>query len=154
MEGDRPDTTGAPIRHRAQSLVELGFILPIVCLLLVGVVDLGRAFYESVAIHSAAEAGALKALSYSRGVPVPADGDRAVRDAIIASTNPDIFPYLQITDADIDTSTIQWTANSPYTITVTRQFRLLTPMLGRVFGAQAITLRAVASGTQNCAMSC
>ena len=56
MEDGSPQNI--PTRRRAQSMVELALILPTFMFLTVGVVDLGRAFYESIAIQGAAEAGA------------------------------------------------------------------------------------------------
>jgi Flp pilus assembly protein TadG len=49
-----------PARHieNGQSLVELAFAMPVVLLLLLGTVDLGRAFYTYVAITNAAREGA------------------------------------------------------------------------------------------------
>ena len=139
-------------RQRGQSLVELAFILPVFALILVGVADLGRAFYESVAIQSAAEAGSLTALDYTRNAS--GGGNAAVRSAIKASTNPDIFPFLQIQDSDISLS-ILWQQDSQYTITVTRRFRLMTPLLGNVLaGGQTLTLSSVVRGRQNCSGGC
>jgi hypothetical protein len=53
-------------RSRAQSLVELAFVLPSAMFLLLGAADLGRAFYESQAIHEAVQVGALVAMDHSR----------------------------------------------------------------------------------------
>lgn len=45
-------------RSRGQSAVELASITPILVLMLLAVVDFGRFFYVSIAVHSAARAGA------------------------------------------------------------------------------------------------
>ena len=137
---------------RGQSLVELGFILPVFMLIIVGVADLGRAFYESVAIQGAAEAGGLTALDYTRNAN--GGGNAAVTGAIKASTNPDIFPFLSLQDSDINLS-ILWQQDSQYTITVTRNFRLMTPGLANVLASgQTLTLRSVVRGRQNCSGGC
>jgi len=44
--------------------VEFGIIFPIMLVMLVGVVDLGRAFFESMVVHQAAQEGALTAGVY------------------------------------------------------------------------------------------
>ena len=45
--------------------------------------------------------------------------------------------------------------SNPYTITVTRNFRVMTPLMGRfIGGGQDLTLRAVAQGRQNCSGGC
>src|SRR5688500_1682543 len=48
--------------RRAQALVEFAMMLPISIALFLGIVDLGRAFYQAMAIREAAQAGALYAM--------------------------------------------------------------------------------------------
>jgi Flp pilus assembly protein TadG len=50
-------TTGAG-SERGSSLVEFGLMIPVLGLLLLGVVDMGRAFYLSIEVSNAAYAGA------------------------------------------------------------------------------------------------
>jgi Flp pilus assembly protein TadG len=45
--------------QRGASLVELAFMMPLLSLLVVGVVDMGRAFYLSMEVSDAARAGAM-----------------------------------------------------------------------------------------------
>lgn len=45
--------------EKGSALVEMAVIMPLILLLLMGIVDLGRAFYYSNAVARAAEAGAL-----------------------------------------------------------------------------------------------
>ena len=59
-------------RERGQSLVEAAFALPIVIMLMLGMLDLGRAFYILVELNDAADEGATyAALNYSdiSGIP-------------------------------------------------------------------------------------
>ena len=46
-------------RQRGQALAELALVLPLLVLLMVGTVDLGRLFYAFQSVESAAAAGAL-----------------------------------------------------------------------------------------------
>ena len=46
-------------RQRGASLVEFGLLLPFLTLLLLGVIDFGRAYYLSIEVNSAASTGAL-----------------------------------------------------------------------------------------------
>jgi Flp pilus assembly protein TadG len=46
-------------RERGASLVEFGLMLPFLTLLLMGVIDMGRAFYWSIEVTEAAHTGAL-----------------------------------------------------------------------------------------------
>lgn len=52
------------------SLVELALVTPVLLLLLVGAVDLGRAYYVAMEVNSAAQAGAL----YGSQNPTDTDG--------------------------------------------------------------------------------
>ena len=123
-------------------------------MLVLGAVDLGRAFYESIAIQNAAEAGSLTAIDYTRNGGGPGTGDAAIKSAIKSSTNPNLFPNIVINDSDI-TLNVLWQPDSPYTITVTHNFRIMTPLMGRfIGGGQDLTLRAVAQGRQNCSGGC
>ena len=45
--------------ERGESLVELALLLPFLCLLLIGVIDFGRAYYLSIEVTNAANTGAL-----------------------------------------------------------------------------------------------
>ncbi len=102
MEDGFPEKAPTRWRRRAQSMVELALILPTFMFLTVGVVDLARAFYESIAIQSAAEAGSMMALEWRRADPPDSQtiANNAVRQVIKDSTNPDVFPFLQIQDSD------------------------------------------------------
>jgi Flp pilus assembly protein TadG len=152
VEGDSPSSAPTRQGHRAQSLVELALVLPTFMLITLGVVDLARVFYESIALQGAAEAGSMVALEWRRA-SAPAtvsDADAAVRTAVKSATNPDVFPFLSIQDSDISMD-LPWTAGSSYSITVTRTFRLMTPFLANVFaGNQGLTLTSTVRGRHNC----
>jgi len=44
--------------RRGQSLVEVALVLPIIIMIMLGLLDFGRAFYTLVALHDAADEGA------------------------------------------------------------------------------------------------
>jgi len=54
----RPPKPAPPVRERGQSLVELAFVLPVLLLLLVGIIEIGRFAYYSILVANAARAGA------------------------------------------------------------------------------------------------
>lgn len=54
-----PKTRRLSQRENGSALIELALILPLILLLFMGAVDLGRAFYYSNAVAKAAESGAL-----------------------------------------------------------------------------------------------
>ena len=57
----RPPGSGASWRksRRGASLLEMAFLVPVLMLLLVAVIDFGRAYYLTIELANAAEAGAL-----------------------------------------------------------------------------------------------
>jgi Flp pilus assembly protein TadG len=64
LPADARNQTGAKRKasarsQRGGSLVELAFMMPFLSLLLIGVVDMGRAFYLSMEVANAARAGAM-----------------------------------------------------------------------------------------------
>jgi Flp pilus assembly protein TadG len=54
----RPPTSVPLVRERGQSLVELAFVLPVLLLLLVGIIEIGRFAYYGILVANAARAGA------------------------------------------------------------------------------------------------
>jgi Flp pilus assembly protein TadG len=54
----RPRNSVPLARERGQSLVELAFVLPVLLLLLVGIIEIGRFAYYSILVANAARAGA------------------------------------------------------------------------------------------------
>jgi len=153
----------------AQGMVELGFMMPVLLLLLVGTVDLGRAFYESIAIHNAAEAGAMQAMVWTRaqdcgtGSSCPGQSTICGSDTLAACAN-DYVTYAIIHGAQgvsISPSEItlgggpsntspwnssDWVKGAPFTITITHTFHFLTPWLN---SNKTLTMRAVINGNRN-----
>ncbi len=71
--------------HSAQSLVEFSLVLPILLLIMVGVVDLGRAYYAYMTLINVAREGA----SYGATNPAATDIDQhAAAEAANSSVNP------------------------------------------------------------------
>lgn len=67
-------------RERAQSLAEFALLLPVLGLLVLGVIDFGRAYYLSIEVNNAAYAGALYGASNSSdtvGMQAAATADAA-----------------------------------------------------------------------------
>jgi hypothetical protein len=76
-QGERSRRNGA---HRGQSMVELALMLPLITLILIGAVDLGRAFFYYTRLTSSVSAGAHYGLTAAWAVdptdckPVPTYG--------------------------------------------------------------------------------
>ena len=124
-------------------------MLPLLLWLLVGTLDLGRAYYEVVALQAAASAGSLMAFDSQRASypSTVTDAEAAVRSVIVASST------VPIDSSNGISLSIPWASGSTYTITVSKPFTLITPgmrqILGLTGGATSITLQATITGTQS-----
>ncbi len=123
-------------RQRGQSLVELAVALPLLLLLLLGTIDLGRVFFDYIQLRGAVREGA----GYGARAPSDAAGiEERVRehgipaDSIVTSG---CAPASSCT-------TIGGTAT--ITVTATRTFRPLSVGLLEPLGLGAVPLRASAS---------
>ncbi len=81
------DATTNPFMEskRGQNLVELALLLPILLIIVIGILDLGRSFYYYVAITNAAREGARYAAVH------PGSGDPAVRTHVSNELSPAIM---------------------------------------------------------------
>ena len=135
-----PDTKG-------QSLVELALVLPVLLLLVLAAVDLGRIFFARIAVANAAREGAYEA-SY-RGSFVANTGCSDTNTVMCAILN-ESQSSLTITPADVE-----WSCNNPggcapgaygdrVSIKVTGHFQLLTPILSVFFGGTDVAFSSTA----------
>ncbi|MGQ9553343.1 MAG: TadE/TadG family type IV pilus assembly protein [Anaerolineae bacterium] len=105
---------------RGQNLVELAIVMPLLLLILMGVIDLGRAFHAYIVEENAAR----EAARYGASHPSQLTGaDSAEERAITEATNAGISPV---------TVNVQKLSGSDTTIqaTVSYQFSLLSGFLG------------------------
>lgn len=105
---------------RGQNLVELAIVMPLLLLILMGVIDLGRAFHAYIVVENAAR----EAARYGASHPSQLTGaDSAEERAITEATNAGISPV---------TVSVQKLSGSDTTIqaTVSYQFSLLSGFLG------------------------
>jgi Flp pilus assembly protein TadG len=86
-------------RELGQALVELAFILPMVLLLLLGIIELGRYAYISILVSNAAHAGAIygsqgfsKAIANNPDITTAARNDFASNGLDPATLTVDSFP--------------------------------------------------------------
>lgn len=131
-------------RERGQSMVELGFSMVILLILLAGIVDLTRAFYTYVALHDAAQEGAM----YGSINPTDFSGiNMRVRDT---SQHPVDLSDTGVIDVVSSYSAGDACANGVNGIQVTvryNDFLLTMPLLGTIVGSQSITIEADAVNT-------
>jgi len=97
-------------RARGSALLELALVMPILCLLLLGVFDLGRVYAEQVAVVSAAREGARAATYLS--------DDTAVRNIVVTEVNNTVAldpatDIVIVRDSGLQTITITVTYRHP-----------------------------------------
>jgi Flp pilus assembly protein TadG len=109
-------------RERGQGLVEFSITIVFMMILLVGVMDLGRAFFTYLSIMDAAQEGA----AYASIAP----GDLAgIRDRVRAASSGTVT-FAAIEDSDIQVSSHASCAGHGITITIQNDFTFVAPFVG------------------------
>jgi Flp pilus assembly protein TadG len=146
-------------RSRGQALVEFSLILPIFLVMLMGVVDVGRAIWAQSSLAAAAREGARFAIVHggtanntcpvgtaastanvplaSSSCPYPSPSKQAIRDAVTAMATAGgtslTVTVCYGTNCSGDTDAVGTTGNNgrgnPVTVGVTSRINLLTPSL-------------------------
>jgi Flp pilus assembly protein TadG len=133
--------------HAGQSMVEFALLLPLIVLLLVGVFDLGRAFFSYIAITNAAREGT-RVVTFWPGKATVADVNTAINTEIGASPMVDVGKItLRVIEcgnpsAIVTTNTQLQSCTSEFPIRVTLTYRF-EPILSFFF-PQPLTLRRTA----------
>jgi Flp pilus assembly protein TadG len=134
------------LHHRGQALVELAIILPVILLLVVAAVDLGRLFYAQIAVENAAREGALYAAvladdpdAFHSGSPCNLDTNKVMCRVV----NEAAGGLVSIEHGDVARSCnpVSCAAGlgNTVTVTVTGHFSLITPLLSAFLGGQSVT---------------
>ena len=155
-------------RKKGQALAEMAVMAPFLVICIMGMLDLGRAFYYQIAITNAVREGARYAAqpfyyglnpscatippAASPGANCPAPGDQAIRDRVrqeLAGTNitmPDANITVNPDQAGRVTNLNGATLTSQYEVDVsaTYQFSFITPIIGDLIG-NPLTLKSSAS---------
>jgi len=140
--------------------------MPVLTLLLFGVADLGRAYYYSIALHEAAQAGALMAVEWQHrtdcaDVSNPCSIPPCSALAGIACANAQVLAAIKnsapsgmtISDADITLTPASewatatgWNGGAAFQIKVQNTFRFVTPLVTK---STTMNLSASVSGNRN-----
>jgi Flp pilus assembly protein TadG len=129
---DRPSSAG-------QSLVELALVLPLMAVLFMGTVDIGRLLFTYIALEEAVQEGA----TYAAQVPTPAGTLQSRVEARVHNSSS----QEEVTGATV-AMPVCTTSPAPGTVTVTSStpVTLLTPIGAVLFGG-TVTLTATVVAT-------
>jgi TadE-like protein len=129
-------------RHsRGQALVELAMILPVLLLVLLLGLDLGRVFFGWVGLNNASRIGASYAAAYPDAWDVP--GDAAQRASYEAQIRADANALNCVLPAPLPEPTFTGGTDigDPAAVALTCQFSLITPVVSQILGG-TITINA------------
>lgn len=133
-------------RPRGQALVELALIVPILLLLMVAALDLGRIFYARITVENAAREGALIAAvladdpnAFQAGAPC----NQATNKVMCRVVGEAAGGFVTVGHTDVarvcNPSSCASGLGNTVTVTVTGHFHLVTPLLAIFTGGQDIT---------------
>lgn len=118
--------------QRGQSLVEFTLLLPVLMVLLLGLLDVGRLYYAYVAVTDAASEGA------NYGARNPSDTTEIKARASMATEG-----LVEVSPDDVTITS----SSDLITVTVTYDHSLLTPFIGAMLPGGVLPLRGVAVHT-------
>ncbi len=146
--------------ERGQGLVEFSLMLIFLTVLLMGVLDLGRAYFSYLALKDAAQEGAYFGSAFPQCVNTnginndsPSCGDpnnipyrvkhSAPRGSLVNMNNLNAVVRTDLPCGTAQPCVMQ--AGESLTVTVSYQYQMLTPFVGAIANGQTLTLTAVSS---------
>ena len=132
-------------RTRGQALVEFALLSPVLVMMVLGVIDLGRAFYTYEALANAAREGARYCSLHAHdsnlvsGANVSSSTiDRVTGELAGTVSNISVFGATT-SDPACDTTVDD---GSPVTVSVSTTFTPITPLIGSVLPGGSLTIEA------------
>lgn len=143
-------TASGPTAHarRGQALVELALILPILLLLFLATLDLGRLFYSTITLSNAAREGAMEAAVNPGSFVSGAACDRQTNRVMCRAVNEARDSFVTVATSGVSLScSPDCTASLGHSVTVRveGQFSLITPLMAAFTGGQTVTLASEAT---------
>lgn len=129
--------------EKGQSLVEFSLMVVILTILLLGILDVGRAYFTYLAMQDAAGEGANYAAQFptyvtSANSALPNNITYRVQQAAPSGTLVDWSSAC----IGVETPATVNQGNT-ITVTVTSNYGLITPFIGTIVGSQSLKLRAI-----------
>lgn len=129
-------------RSRGQALVELALVTPILLVLLLGAIDLGRLFYAQITVTNAAREGAMVAAVTPGSFSAGAACNTSTNAVTCAATREGQGGFVTVAATDVAMScdaSCSRTYGNTVTVTVTGHFQLLTPLMWIFTGGPNVT---------------
>lgn len=104
--------------EKGQSLVEVALAMPLLIIIMMGILDLGRAYLTYIALSDAAAEGAAYAAIH------PSDQAQAIARAADSSGG-----LVTLAQDMVSVDTGEMSAGSPITVTVEYEYQMLTPFV-------------------------
>lgn len=123
-----------------QSLVEVALTFPILVMLLLGLLDFGRAYYALVILNDCAAEGAAYAATQQDGDAIELRVRWAEEESLVPMRDPDQVDVVHSPD-DLSSAGV----GSSVTVTVTYQMPIYTPFVNALVGSGTLTLRGSAT---------
>ena len=130
------------IRRKGQGLVEFALILPVLIILLMGVVDLGRTYYVYVAITDAAREGVAYGAPHASSVLNDPAGWEALTDEIKERASRATEGLVTVQEDQVTVTVSE--SHDALTVTVTHSVELITPLIRNMVSGGVLPLVAVA----------
>jgi Flp pilus assembly protein TadG len=118
--------------QKGQSLVEVALAIPILILIVMGILDLGRAYFTYVALSDAAAEGAAYAAIH------PAETTQ-----IVARTTDSASGMVVLGPEMVSIDYTDLTPGSSITVTVEYEYQILTPIINSFVPEGKISLKAI-----------
>jgi hypothetical protein len=126
-------------RQRGQGLVELAIIFPVLLVVLLGILDVGRLYWTLVTIHDAAAEGVAYAADFPERTARIQERAAEASDALTA-----IDPALVLVEYPDPPS-----SGDPVRVIVQYDFEFITPLLNAIVPGGALRLQGIAVRTIN-----
>jgi Flp pilus assembly protein TadG len=122
-------------RPRGQSLVEFALVLPIFLLVMMGIIDFGRAIFSYNSLSNATRDGARVAIvDQTVTAGIPAGAAEAAEQASAMGIDPATDVDVEYTQPDGSDCSADRSIGCIATVTVRYEFEALTPIVGRIVG--------------------
>lgn len=135
-------------RSRGQALVELAIILPVLLLLFLATLDLGRLFYSSITLSNAAREGAMEASVNPDSWVAGGACNKSTNRIMCRAVNEAKGSFVTVAPAGVSrwcTPDCTPALGTTVTVRVEGQFSLITPLMAVFTGGQTVTLASEAT---------